>query len=52
MYATAAGGLEGKGDDMAITFKDVQAILENAVNGDEIGKHGNFWRTTLVIRRV
>ena len=27
-----------------ITFPDVQNILENAVNGDDIGKHGNFWR--------
>jgi hypothetical protein len=27
-----------------ITFADVQTILENAVNGDDIGKHGNFWR--------
>ncbi len=26
------------------TFTDVQNILENAVNGDDIGKHGNFWR--------
>ena len=32
---------------MAIVFQDVQAILENAVNGDDIGEHGNFWRTTL-----
>ena len=27
-----------------IAFPDVQNILENAVNGDDIGKHGNFWR--------
>jgi hypothetical protein len=27
-----------------IKFPDVQTILENAVNGDDIGKHGNFWR--------
>jgi hypothetical protein len=32
---------------MAITFQDVQSILENSVNGDDIGEHGNFWRTTL-----
>jgi hypothetical protein len=32
---------------MATTFKDVQAILENSVNGEDIGSHGNFWRTTL-----
>ena len=32
---------------MTITFKDVQAILEDAVNGDDIGQHGNFWRTKL-----
>jgi hypothetical protein len=32
---------------MAITFQDVQAILQNAVNGDDIGEHGNFWQTTL-----
>ena len=27
-----------------ITFSDVQTILENAVQGDNIGQHGNFWR--------
>ncbi|MFL5330278.1 MAG: hypothetical protein ACJ8C4_15365 [Gemmataceae bacterium] len=27
-----------------IKFGDVQTILENAVNRDTIGKHGNFWR--------
>ena len=32
---------------MALTFDGVKQILENAVNGDDIGEHGNFWRTTL-----
>jgi hypothetical protein len=32
---------------MALTFDDVKQILQNAVNGDEIGAHGNFWMTTL-----
>ena len=32
---------------MALTFDDVKQILEDAVNGDDIGQHGNFWRTTL-----
>jgi hypothetical protein len=32
---------------MTITFQDVQTILQNAVNGDNIGQHGNFWQTTL-----
>jgi hypothetical protein len=27
-----------------IAFSDVQTILENAVHGDDIGAHGNFWR--------
>jgi hypothetical protein len=31
---------------MATTFDDIKQILENAVNGDNIGEHGNFWRTT------
>ena len=32
---------------MALTFNDVKQILENAVDRDDIGQHGNFWRTTL-----
>jgi hypothetical protein len=32
---------------MALAFPDVQTILENAVNGDDIGEHGKFWQTTL-----
>ena len=38
--ATAAG-------NVALVFADVQRILENAVNGDDIGEHGKFWDTTL-----
>jgi len=43
----APSGLKKKPEELAFTFMDVQTILENAVNGDDIGKHGNFWRTSL-----
>jgi hypothetical protein len=32
------------GNTQTIKFADVQTILENAVNGQTIGAHGNFWR--------
>lgn len=35
------------GTQVMLTFDDVKKILEDAVNGDDIGEHGNFWRTTL-----
>jgi hypothetical protein len=35
-----------KSGEMATKFDDVKQILENAVHGDSIGAHGNFWRTT------
>ena len=38
---------QGANPRAVITFAAVQAILQNAVNGDSIGEHGNFWETTL-----
>jgi hypothetical protein len=43
-------------DAAATTFADIQQILDDAVNGQEIGAHLRFWRNTtrneFVVKKV